>query len=308
MFLFHRLRNAVNRILSPAGFAVERVARQPWFRPENVTVPVGRYSILIPTINPLAQMYQINPDYSAHLATAAALLKKKYPDFTALDIGANVGDTACIIKSGADVPVVCIEGDDLSFDLLERNLRQLTGATAHKLFLGEKTETKNISTEKTGWNTTLIPDETGASRQINIVRLDDFLPTLPAAPVIKLLKIDTEGFDCAILRGSKKLIQEAKPVISFEYNRDNMAALGEKGLDTLAMLADLGYATIAFHDCGGRFFDAVPLADEKFVRNIHDYADGRHAAIYYFDLTLFHQDDLDVAQAFAEAERARRTK
>ena len=307
MPLFHQIRKSANKVLAPLGLALERVNRQPWFLTPVVNVQVGRFSIQMPANSPLPAHYRKHPDYTAFLARLAALVKGKYPAAAALDIGANVGDTASIIRSGADLPLLCIEGDDLTFRFLERNLRQFPHAAAHKLFLAEKSEALSLSQDKSGWNTTLIPDQGAHARKVNMVSLDDFLGAQPAAPDYKLLKIDTEGFDCSIIRGAKNYIGRTRPVLSFEYNRDNMSALGEKGLDTLNLLQQLGYAEMALHDCEGRFFDAVALADEKFVRNIHDYADGKNAAVYYFDFTLFHEQDRDLALAFAAGERTQRT-
>jgi len=304
MTFLHALRTAANTALSPLGLAVMRTERQPWLRPKTPTTRVGRFSIQMPGRNQLASVYAQNPHYTGHLGRLARLLKKKYSSLAAIDIGANVGDTACIIKSAADIPILCIEGDDLIFGFLEQNLRQFQNASAHKLFLGEKTETLAVNLDKGGWNATLIPDKSGSAPKVKIISLDDFLATQPSTTTIKLVKIDTEGFDCAIIRGARKFIEQVHPVLTFEYNRDTMAALGEKGLDTLSMLASLGYARVALHDCDGRFFSAASMADAEFIRDIHEYADGRSAAIYYFDLTVFHEDDLDVAQQFTIEERA----
>jgi FkbM family methyltransferase len=306
MPLLHQTRQFVNKLLSPVGFALVRVEKQPWSRPKIVTLTIGRYSIQVPAINPLSTLYVRNPGYTGHLGRLAALLKTKYPGLVAIDIGANVGDTACIIRSAADVPMLCIEGDDFSFGFLERNLRQFQNVTAHKLFLGEKTQALAANIEKGGWNTTLTPDAGGSAHSVQIVSLDDFLAARTDTSAMKLVKIDTEGFDCSIIRGAGKFIAQAHPVISFEYNRDNMAALGEKGLDTLALLSSLGYSQAAYHDCDGRFFSSATLSNDGFIRDLHDYADGKHGAIYYFDLTVFHRDDDAAAGQFIEAERARR--
>ncbi|MGA2246213.1 MAG: FkbM family methyltransferase [Verrucomicrobiota bacterium] len=306
MQLFHRLRKVTNELLSPLGLSVERVEKRPWFRPEIVTTRVGKYDIRVPAANPLSRIYLENPGYASYLGALAALLMEKYKNLIAMDVGANVGDTACIIESSASIPLLCIEGDDLCFTWLEQNLRQFPQATAYRVFLGEKSETLDVSTEKDGWNTTLIPNRSGPSKGIQLLSLDDFLSSRPETPNLKLLKIDTEGFDCSIIRGARNFIRQVRPVITFEYNRDNMAVLGEPGLDTLDMLATLGYDCVAVHDCAGRFFDAASLSDDRFVRNIHDYADGKHAAVYYFDLTLFHESDQDVARAFVNEERGRR--
>jgi hypothetical protein len=126
----------VNKILSPLGWAFVRVERAPWFHRKVMTAHLGRYSIQVPGINPISTHYARQPDYMGQLGRLVSLLKVKYPDLAAIDIGANVGDTACIIKSAADIPLWCIEGDDRIFGLLEQNLRQFQHTSAHQLFLG----------------------------------------------------------------------------------------------------------------------------------------------------------------------------
>jgi FkbM family methyltransferase len=292
-------------MLSPMGVAIVRTPRTPWFRQKVVTIRAGNYSVRLPATSPLAEIYLRIPSHMSQLGVAATMLKKKYFDLAAMDIGANIGDTACIIKSGADIPLWCIEGDDYTYGLLEQNLRQFQNTSAYKLFLGAKTGALAATFEKSGWNATIKPDHS-ARQQIKIVSLDDFLAAQPKAPAFKLVKIDAEGFDCAIIRGAQRFLGQARPVLTFEYNRDNMEAIGENGLDTLHLLTDLGYSQVAFHDSFGRFFSAAPLSDGVFIRDMHDYADGKHGAVYYFDLTVFHQDDDDIARQFIEAERERR--
>jgi FkbM family methyltransferase len=306
MQLLHRLRQATNKLLSPLGFEVARVDKQPWFQPNMVTTRVGKFDIQIPAHNPLSTLYRKLPGYTSHLGRLATVLLDKYPDLVAIDVGANVGDTACIIESAGAIPLLCIEGDDLSFSVLEKNLRQFRDARAFKIFLGEKSEAVGMTMAKDGWNTTLIPDQAGGTKKISLVSLDDFLAPRPEMPRIKLLKIDTEGFDCSIMRGAKNFLRQVHPAITFEYNRENMAALGENGLETLSMLAGLGYGPVMFHDCGGRFFDATVLTNNQFLTNIHEYADGKQAAVYYFDLTVFHETDRDLAEVYVKGERARR--
>jgi len=163
-----------------------------------------------------------------------------------------------------------------------------------------------VTFDKAGWNTTIKSSQAADSQSIKITSLDDFMSAQQAAATCKVVKIDAEGFDCSIIRGAAKFIRQSHPVLMFEYNRDNMDAIGENGLDTLRMLSDLGYSQVVFHDCYSRFFTDALLSNDGLVRDMLDYADGKHGAIYYFDLTVFHQDDTDVAIEFVKAERARR--
>ena len=271
-----------------------------------VSTKVGSFTIQVPRFNSVTVTYRDNPENMSQLAALVLLMKKKYPNLSAIDIGANVGDTACVIKTAADIPLMCIEGDDSTYQLLRQNLSQLQQTSAHKLFLGEKTGNVAVTFDKAGWNTTIKSSQAADSQSIKITSLDDFMSAQQAAATCKVVKIDAEGFDCSIIRGAAKFIRQSHPVLMFEYNRDNMDAIGENGLDTLRILSDLGYSQVVFHDCYSRFFTDALLSNDGLVRDMLDYADGKHGAIYYFDLTVFHQDDTDVAIEFVKAERALR--
>lgn len=306
MPLLNSVRLFANKLLGPAGLAIQRVEKtEPWGDPV-ATIQVGRFSMQLPRANPVSKVYQTEPDYMSQLSGLVTLLEKKYPGMSAIDVGANCGDTACIIKTAADVPLFCIEGDDRVFEFLQKNIRQFQNTSAHKMFAGEKTGTMAVTFEKAGWNTTIKPGESEGAQTVKITSLDDFMATQPAVGTCKVTKIDAEGFDCSIIRGAKKFFQQTHSAITFEYNWDNMAAIGENGWDALQMLQELGYSQVAFHDCHGRYFTDTTLSNDRLMHDLLDYADGKHGAIYYFDLTVFHQDDNDVALEFIKGERARR--
>lgn len=304
--LRRRIVCQVNTLLSTLGIAIVKAERPKWLRKDSVvTTRVGQYAIQIPSLSPLADLYLSNPDNASQLGRLTSLARKKFPNLAVIDIGANVGDTACIIKTAEDVPLLCIEGDDYIFIFLQKNIAQFKNTAAHKFFLGEKTGVITAQLEKAGWNTTIKPGETPSARQMSITSLDDFILAQAGVDNYKLLKIDTEGFDCSIIRGAKRFIQRVSPVITFEYNRENMDAIKEPGIDTLFMLADLGYSDIAFHDPQGRFFCAATLNDRGLIRDLHDYADGNPGrGFYYYDVTVFSKSDSDMASAFVDKERA----
>ena len=123
----------------------------------------------------------------------------------------------------------------------------LQSVTARKLFLGETTTEIRASFEKSGWNLSLKPDETSA-RAVNVTSFDDFIVSEPEWQTSKLVKIDAEGMDCSIIRAATNFLRDVHPVIHFEYNRENMQAIGEPGIDTLLLLSGLGYSHVTVHD------------------------------------------------------------
>jgi|ERR1017187_766883 hypothetical protein len=137
MPFLHRVRNVVNELLSPVGVAISRTEKTPWkWLSSATTARIGQYAIEVPTRNPVAWQYGYAPELISQLGRQTSLVSSKYPNLAAIDIGANVGDTACIIKSAADIPLLCIEGDEFTFAYLQRNVAQFRNTTAHQLFLG----------------------------------------------------------------------------------------------------------------------------------------------------------------------------
>ena len=300
------LKKTVEHLLLRFGFQLARTPRH--LRVKKIAplpVSVGKFTIDIPNNSLMPDLFAVNPNYSSELGRLVAVTRNKYPRLCVIDVGANYGDSVAIVKSVADVPILCIEGDEQCLGMLRQNLEQFANVEIHNLFLGEKSETISARFEKKGWNATIIPSNNGSPRELGLTSLDDFMSTVGAFSDCKVLKVDTEGFDCRILRGGLSFLAEVKPVIALEYNRDNMSRIGETGIETLGLLKDIGYDTILFYDGQGRLVVSNSLTDMDVINDLHQYANGRDGAIYYYDLCLFHRDDADIAADFQTGERER---
>jgi FkbM family methyltransferase len=270
---------------------------------KSISVKVGDYNILMPGNNQQIVNYKNIPDLNSQLAILAACIAKKYPDVTIIDIGANVGDTIAVVKTIIDLPIIAIEGDDTSFKYLELNAKQFRNINLIKAFLGESRKTMSVTVEKSGWNNTIIPNSNG-EKEIIIETLDEVLVEKKLnTGNFKLLKIDTEGFDTIILRGCKKTILNNKPVLYFEYNGENMNAIGENGFDTLLQLRDYGYNDIYIFDGLQNLIMATTLGNENTLKQLHNYAHTNTAMITYFDICMFHSEDAILAGEFLKSEK-----
>lgn len=264
-------------------------------------VKVGNYLISMPGNNPLVKHYELFPNYNIELGKLAEIINKKYPGCSIIDIGANVGDTIAVVKSVIDIPIIGIEGDEFSYKFLNQNASLFNNLYIINQFLGDNNEQKLVNTEKEGWNTTLIPDATG-KKSITLKTLDEILnDTKLNGRDIKLIKIDAEGFDTIILRGSFNTLAKHNPVLYFEYNRENMDIIGEDGLSTLYALIELGYNNIAFLDNHNRCLMYTSLTQTDIIKQLHDYADGINGLIPHYDLCIFHKNDNDIAQDFLKS-------
>lgn len=266
-------------------------------------VMVGRYSIVMPGNNIQLGNYKIYPDLNGQLGRLAAAIHKKYPGMWVIDVGANVGDTIAVLKSAVEVPVIGIEGDDNSFKYLEKNTAQFRDVSLIKTFLGERTQDTKVNMEKTGWNNTIIPDESG-TEQISFRSLDDVISTGGFNNAeIRLLKVDVEGFDTIVLRGATAIIQKHRPVLFFEYNRQNMIAIKEDGLSTVLSFSNYGYKKIAFFDHKGTLVLATDMQNEEVIRYLHAYISSSRNLMGYYDICIFHEADTAVAEDFLQQEK-----
>lgn len=265
-------------------------------------VRVGKFSILMPGNNPQVSSYKYFPELNSQLARLAAIVQKKYSDAALIDVGANVGDTIAVVKSQLDIPVFAIEGDAASFDFLKKNTTQFSKVTIVQTFLGEKKEEKNISFDKKGWNATLLPSENG-DEVVSFKTLDSVVEeSAEKKHAYKLLKVDVEGFDTIVLRGAIETIKKYNPVLFFEFNRENMDAIQEDGLQTLFSMENFGYKSVLFFDAKGRFMTRLPLSDKEAIKQLHFYANGSKSMIPYYDLCLFHKEDGDIENEFLNQE------
>ena len=266
-------------------------------------VTVGKFPIMMPGNNVQLINYQVYPDLNIQLGRLAKTIFDKYPGMTVIDVGANVGDTIAVLKSTVDMPVIGIEGDDISFQFLEKNVAQFSNVSIVKTFLGEKSQQTKVNIEKSGWNNTIKPDITG-SQQIQFKSLDDVISEGGfVESEVKLLKVDVEGFDTIVLRGAKRIIQKNKPVLFFEYNRENMIAINEDGLSTILSFRNEGYHKIAFFDHKGTLLAATDLQNEEVIKYLHEYISSKHNLLGYYDICIFHKEDTAVADEFLQNEK-----
>lgn len=290
------MRKIIRKFLSLFGYDFTKIDRPPLFKKED-NVQVGNYTIKMPSKNPLLRVYAKKNDFNGELSRIVFKVQQKYPDLSVIDVGANAGDTAALIKSvNKNIPVICVEGDISIFHYLQGNAKQFSDIEIYNNYLGEKVESIKVNIEKKGWNSTVIKHADGEIA-VSLITLDTLLSEKAPKEIqkFKFIKIDTEGFDTIILRGALNYIRTTKPIIYFEYNRENMKAINEDGLSTLEILEQIGYTHCLFFDDRGRYILNTSLSDHTLIKNLHDYANGKDGLIYYYNICLLHNNDSDIA-------------
>jgi len=71
------------------------------------------------------------------------------------------------------------------------------------------------------------------------------------------IKIDTDGFEPAILRGAKGVLSTARPVVFYEWHPDFYSMAGENDTSHADLLMDLGYDGFMFFSNAGELLMRV---------------------------------------------------
>ena len=136
---------------------------------------------------------------------------------TMIDIGANIGIFA---RPSAELfeRVICFEPVFKNFEVLQKNLENLNNVELHNLGLGDRDQTVSfeLQTLKCGHTKQVeefIPNPEFEKHTGEITTLDRF-----NFKSVDWIKIDVEGFENAVLDGSRDTIQRNRPWLLLEDN------------------------------------------------------------------------------------------
>lgn len=224
---------------------------------------VGEVELELPLSHELPFYRHDHPEYDRAVGRIARELGGPV-----VDVGANVGDTAAAIRAEADAPILCVEGDERFFALLERNAPRLGDVELEQAF---------VETAATG----------RVVRAAGTARVEPGDASLPAKPLRRvlaehprfaspaLLKLDTDGMDVGILEANLDLLERTRPVLFFEYDPHLGAAPS-----IFERLREAGYRTAEWYENTGKLAATVRLPE-----HLHDAYVG-HGGSRYADLCV----------------------
>lgn len=265
-----------------------------------VQYQLGKYRIRLPLSAQQPRYRKLYPNYAMQVARIGRIVKFKYPTMRIINVGANVGDTAAILLSAESHQILCIEGDDVYFAVLESNARNL-GDGVHPVhcYVGATTGRLAATVSASRGTGRLVP--TGAQHEsVQIARLSDILADRPEFLESKLLIIDTDGYDCAIIESELPWLSESRPVVFFEYVPDLALSVGIDPSVVFDALRTVGYDGLLVYDNTGDYLCSAHLHNRELLEDLHSYFVGRGNR-RYCDICAFHCEDTDL---FAQARRA----
>jgi FkbM family methyltransferase len=268
--------------------------------PDHQEYRLGRTTLALPPDHKLGVFREHWPRLQLPIGDVAEAIGRKHPGFCAVDIGAHIGDTAAVICSHADVPVLCVEGNPAFLPYLEENARRIGPQIAIEpvLVAGEAGERPMaLHTDPAG--TARLFEATDGSRA-TFKTLDQVLRAHPRFGAPKLVKTDIDGFDFEVIRGARDLFAAIRPILFFEYAPIETATGPGDGLECFKTLTGIGYDRFLVWDGYGHYLVHLGAVDfDKLVDLTFFLIANRRfgPAIYHYDIAAFPAGDGDLFDA-----------
>jgi FkbM family methyltransferase len=289
--IFKKCLKALFRI---AGFTVTRRKTVRVSPQVVVSANIAGHKLFLPQSHVLPTILKQFPFYSSNLGRIAKYAAQKYPQLSVIDIGANIGDSLAFVRSQVNAPILCIDGDDQYFPLLVKNAALFKDVVTVKTYISDEGNPVDITVKRTS-GTAYISTKATSTSQSTVRTLPEVVNENPSFANAKLLKIDTDGFDCKILKGASAFLSKMKPILFFEYDPDHLMRQEDDGLSIFPTLAQIGYDKLLIYDNYGILMLSVETSDQSLLQQLHFYALGQNSQRYY-DICAFHSDDADLFQ------------
>ncbi|MBU4269597.1 FkbM family methyltransferase [Candidatus Dependentiae bacterium] len=264
---------------------------------------IGPYSIKLPSKHALKNYQETFKRYDIALGEIAKIINNKYPNLTAIDIGANIGDSAALLSKYNNIPTLCIEGNDIFLPILKENTKIIgTHIKIEECFVGPENifiDKEKIKTDKgTATIVNSIHKTNSSILGKNIIQNKSLLTILNSHKKFlnfKLLKIDTDGYDFCIINDSLNIIKKLKPIIFFEYDPSIPQNGDQESIDTINNLISTGYKQFIIYDNFGNFLMSTNNPETFIDLNTYLKSNKKYKQIvYYFDICAFHEEDIDL--------------
>jgi FkbM family methyltransferase len=249
-----------------------------------VRVDVDGTTLELPLSHPLPAYRRRYPSYSENLGAVARLVADA-GGRTMIDVGANVGDSAAIVKAHApEMAILCIDADPAYVPFLRSNTARWPDVeVAAPALLGPRTEDVPGSMSRARGTSRFTSSSPGTTAA---VRLDDLVAERSHFSAPALLKSDTDGFEDHVLSGATATLA-AGPALFLEYDPKLLRDSGADGLRMLAGLRSFGYVRVAFYDKFGKLMIRCSLNDEALLRDLDAYASGNpEGAVDHYDIVV----------------------
>jgi FkbM family methyltransferase len=267
---------------------------------------VGRTTMLLPFDHALDGYQHRWKRYDRALGEISHLIWEKYPNFSAIDIGANVGDSAALISTYHDVNILCVEGTKIFLPFLIENARRIgPQVIVDYAFVGDSTSTPEFTHQLNNCGSAKLVRDATTGVSVPVKSLRSLIDGNALFKSPRLIKIDTDGYDFEIINSSLEALSELKPVLFYEYAPFERPATLRDGVQSLRSLIQCGYRHFVVYDNFGHFLIHLDQNDIKKFIDLNSYLCSNESfgkAVFYFDICAFTEDDRHIFQVLRQHE------
>lgn len=175
---------------------------------------------------------------------------KPKEDQIIIDVGANVGyyTIALAQKVGKNGKVIAIEPDPETFNILKKNceLNNLANVELHNVAISDQEGSlKFFKSEAHSGKSSLVPNSSSQTITVNSITLDNLLGKNFSQ--IHWLKIDVEGFEFFVLKGSASILPKTQNIL-IEVHEEIMRKQNQKPEELIKILTDSGFKVTTFNE------------------------------------------------------------
>lgn len=167
------------------------------------------------------------------------ILEQVNKNSVAVDVGANIGYYTLLLAQVCK-KVYAIEPESESFEILSKNVaaNKLTNVVLIKAAAGETEEMTDLykSNVNNGDHKMWTGGGNLKTEEIFCKRLDNILLN---EPKIDLIKIDTQGWEPAVIEGAKEIVKRDRPIIFLEYSPNDYPKAGLAGRKMIKYLKSI---------------------------------------------------------------------
>lgn len=250
--------------------------------------------LLVPLSHDLPIIRKWFPYYATNLTRVARRVHEKYQDMSAIDIGANVGDSIVLLRKAGTFPILAIDGDERFFEILKENAVAWEAVMPVHAIVAGATGHRAGAMRRDAGSARVISTAVGVGG-IAAMSLASILAEHPVFSRVKLVKVDTDGFDCDIVQGAADLLNRERPVLFFEYDPYLFGTVHNDGFQVFGFLRNFGYKRVLVFDNTGEYVIGTELANVSQLEDLHQFYSGR-GGLRYCDLCVFHTDDDDLSE------------
>lgn len=245
--------------------------------------------LAVPSDHKLLELLTEQPNREGGLRVSAERIFNRHPTSIYVDVGANIGDTAAVVRSVSTCEMVLIEPSEVFFPLLATNTLQFgPGVTSLQAFFTSPADADAAFSliHSAG---TAQPHRDGA-RTLGSKQQNLGLDQLP--PDIGLLKIDTDGYDAELIGTYTEQLALRGVNLFFEMEVRTPGDVAQ-WVDRIRGLFVAGYAGLLVWDDPGHFLCSI--SGVELARQLLQWQLSYTGADYRGEMRVYNFDVLAVA-------------